>query len=127
MESNGDPVGFKNGCIRQADGSVQEAQRYGKRTKAVEFAPYGQDLQFPFARIQLLPPPGQKLKQHTNLRLRLASRDLRRAFPLFAQVAVYVKSLVNKLKGDGRWFYKLISKNSFFFYKFSFLFSSKIA
>ena len=39
MESNGDPVGFKNGCIRQADGSVQEAQRYGKRTEAVEFAP----------------------------------------------------------------------------------------
>ena len=39
MESNGDPVGFKNGCIQQADGSVQEAQRYGKRTEAVEFAP----------------------------------------------------------------------------------------
>ena len=43
MESNGDPVGFKNGCIQQADGSVQEAQRYGNRTEAVELEPKPSD------------------------------------------------------------------------------------
>ena len=48
---------------------------------------YGQGLQLPFATIQLPPPSGRKLKQHTKIGLRLASRDHPSCFSTFAKRA----------------------------------------